>query len=235
MYGFADRETGKVLTAFKYEDFNYIGEYGKENDNIIVQLEGKTMLLGVTGKPLFPKYNGYSIVEKSYYSNPTAFIISYKGLKGVVDAEGKVIIEPVYEELYLAQNIAEYNDLLNEEAEQEDTIRYIFAKNDFYGLLDNQGNQLIEAKYLDILPLSDSPYFAAVNAVSTEPKYAVINEHGENLTDYSYDEIGSELDGLDVEIHTVNKDESKVEIWNDELNLIKTITYDEYFYDNTER
>ena len=232
MYGFADRETGKVLTAFKYEDFNYIGEYGKENDNIIVQLEGKTMLLGVTGKPLFPQYNGYSIVEKSYYSNPTAFIISYKGLKGAVDAEGKVIIEPVYEALYLAQNIAEYNDLLNEGAEQEDTIRYIFAKNDLYGLLDNQGSQLIEAKYLDILPLSNSPYFAAVNAVSTEPKYAVINEHGENLTDYSYDEIGSELDGLNVEIHTVNKDENKVEIWDDKINLIKTITYDEYLSNN---
>lgn len=235
MYGFADRATGKVITPFKYEDFNYIGGYGKENDNIIVQREGRTMLLGATGKPLLPQYNGYSILEKNYYSNSTAFIISYKGLKGAVDAEGKVIIEPVYEELYVAQNIAQYNDLLNEGAEQEDTIRYIFAKNDLYGLLDNHGNQLIEARYLDMQPLSDSPYFAAVNADSMELKYAVINEHGEKLTDYSYDEIGSELDGLDVEIHTVNKDENKIEIWNDELNLIKTITYDEYFYDNTER
>ena len=142
---------------------------------------------------------------------------------GVIDKTGKIIIEPEYDRIDIPnrdkaifvtykedlknivneKNESIYKDIdvsaieiidENDEENTFDTSRLKYVENGKYGLLDFSGKKITEAKYDEIISLTDK---YGEYRVKKDNKYGVLSNKGVELVDIKYDYVAG--DGYSVD------------------------------------
>ena len=190
--------TGKEILNAKYNEINRIPKEDKKNIYIIVSENGRFGLYKNSKKIIENEYQGIS------YDDSTDILILQKNTKyGVASLEGKVIIDIQNDEviprgmyLYVKNsnenkvydskgNVIDmnYNRSIYETESPEYRVSTIL-NNDitYYGIIDKNGNQLVEENYRYIEYIYDN-YFIATNE---DGNLGVINNNGRKILDMKY-------------------------------------------------
>lgn len=111
-------------------------------------------------------------------------------LYGYIDGEGNLLIEPKFQ-----------NGGLFEDGNAIVAIK----ENDsiLFGVIDKEGNYTIEPKYANILNLGKGYFGVANDRNRIGYKYAVVNDQGELITDFSYYNLGGPNGKIDNDLISV--------------------------------
>lgn len=180
--------------------------------NIIIAIVIIAVITGIVFFLNSKKDLEYEVIKIENYNY---FVVKNDQLSGVMDKNGKIIIEPQYDEVVIPNPESPlfvcYKDkeikILNENKQElytnyekvepirlqnvtgglmyEKTVLK-YQKNGKYGLIDLQGKKVVNAKYDDIEGLS---YKEGELIVQEEGKYGVINIKGKSLVNPKYDDI----------------------------------------------
>lgn len=166
---------GKLITSFKFESIS------KPHEGYFpVVLHGKNNFIDSTGKIIFknniylkgsPVYNSMTII---YDSEKTKNNKNPK--QGLIDVKGKIIIEPIYEEVdgYFSNKLMEVKD-----------------QNKF-GMIDMEGNVVIPIQYDEIL----GDFKNDLLVVKKDKKYGAINVKNEIVIPFIYDKMKQFSEGV---------------------------------------
>lgn len=168
-HGLMDLEN-KIVIPVIYKNIYPLGtlRYAVENES------GKTALFTETGKPV----TGFTIDSISGFRNSKAII--YQNLnQGVLDREGTVVVEPVYQKIRIDAEdrvwglphhewlvITDRNEIkhtIQAEAIRPHAARYIYQYSSQYGLLDSAFTVALSAQYDQLYLVTDTDFIAARN------------------------------------------------------------------------
>ena len=202
---------GKTIIEPEYEEMIIIPNSNKdifictENTNYITN-EYTTKVLNSKNKEILQKYENLLPLENYdeynnlwYEDNVLKFIQNEKC--GLIDFEGKIILEPNFENIYTLKGI-------------EGAI--ITVKDNKLGLVDNNGNQLVPNNYTEIKSLGEDTDLYIVK--NEESKYGIYNK-----LDTKYEEI-KPLNNKD--IYCVKRD-GKYKVINSEEKEIFNLEFDD--------
>ena len=173
----------------------------------------KTKVLDAKGKEIFKEYDKVLPVENYDENNnvwyeDNVLIVEKDGKYGLINFEGKKILDIAYEKIYTLKgiensiitvkgeklglvNTSGYEVLKNEYQEikslGKDTKKYIVKQNDKYGIYD-----ILDCKYEEVLALNNSEIFC----VKEEGKYKVINDKEEVVFSESFNQIKEIKDNI---------------------------------------
>ena len=173
----------------------------------------KTKVLDAKGKEIFKEYDKVLPVENYDENNnvwyeDNVLIVEKDGKYGLINFEGKKILDIAYEKIYTLKgiensiitikgeklglvNTSGYEVLKNEYQEikslGKDTKKYIVKQNDKYGIYD-----ILDCKYQEVLALNNSEIFC----VKEEGKYKVINDKEEVVFSESFNQIKEVKDNI---------------------------------------
>ncbi|ERI91582.1 hypothetical protein HMPREF1982_03091 [Clostridiales bacterium oral taxon 876 str. F0540] len=179
LYGFLDRQGNEVIKA-KYELANDF-----KNGKTVVKIKDKQYeLIGINGETLNTfNYNYVGILSEGLM----AFQKEPEGKYGFIDEQGKVVIEPQFQN---AQNFQNGRAIIN-------TINdYIYK----YGLIDRQGNVIFKPDYDNMNILGENRVAVGRAIVPDKPfmgyKYALADINGKFYTDFIFNDISDFEGGL---------------------------------------
>ncbi len=157
----------RFIFPFKL-DKHLITEYGY--DLIYTRLNKKGIVVYKSGKIIKPLY------QDIYSFRDTCFGVQQKGLWGVMNDEGKVIIPIEYEDI---KRFRRYY------SNQSDTdLFFLIQKKGLWGIVNQEDKMQIEPLYQKITFLSDELYKAQKNGL-----WGLISNKGKVITDFQYEEI----------------------------------------------
>lgn len=196
LYGYIDKEgTEKIAPQYKNANEFY-------NNKALVQAQdGKYELIDTEGKVLinFPYIDMSSCPKSDYYT----FTDNNTHKKGYIDASGKIIIEPKYD------NTISFNDgfAIVGVSDKDNNLKY--------GLINEKGEYVIKPEYPLMEYLSEGLYSVTKDSsFSYGSKKAIINTKGSLLSDFIY-----------YEVNKVNNSSKKLLYASDDKNT--------YFIDNS--
>lgn len=209
LYGYIDGD-GKVIIEPKYKyatDFQYLlNDYAQaydENDTVTI--------IDKAGKEYLP-FGEYKLVALP--QNELIIFQNEEGKCGVVNLDGKKILEPIYDYIEIDLEGAiivslgnkkgafdkngnaildiEYNYIL----QVKDSL--IVDKDDKYGLFNLKGEEVISTIYKEVqIAHSVGKYeWEVFYVVNNEEKIAFFDNKGKQLTDFLYDEVKPGRDEL---------------------------------------
>lgn len=168
-HGLTDLEN-KIVIPLIYKNIYPLGSlrYAVENES------DKTALFTETGKPV----TGFTIDSISGFRNSKAII--YQNLnQGVLDREGTILVEPVYQKIRIDAEdrvwalphhewivITDRNEIkrtIQAESLQPHAARYIYQYSSQYGLLDTAFTITLPAQYDQLYPVTDTDFIAERN------------------------------------------------------------------------
>ena len=216
-YGLLSADASSISIVANYEKI----EQKLSNKNIIAQLKGKRVLLDPFGQVIPSNLSQYSEVTEMYASDNLK-VVDQNGKQGVVSADGKLIISPLYDAID-AITLAYYS-------EEGSTYYYLIEADERYGLLDDKGKMIIKPKYSSLNPLGYLPYIVATYYDSSmeDVKDGLINAKGQVVKEIKYDNIYESYYNEDQQIVLIMVADDTVEIYDKNLKLIKRMSAEEY-------
>ena len=203
----------------------------------------ETKVLNEKGKEVFKEYDKVLPLENYSQNNnvwyeANVLLVEKDGKCGLINFDGKQILDTVYEEIYPLKGIE--NSLITVKNEKvglvddsghevipneyqeiktlgKDTKKYIVKQNDKYGIYD-----VLDCKYEEILALNNNKVFC----VKEDGKYKVINNKEEILFSESFKEIKAVKDNFIVyknsKGYTAYNVETKTKLAKEYKDLIYT-------------
>lgn len=174
VFGYLNK-TGKTIIEAKFnEAWDFVNGKAlvKENDNYkFIDKDGKNL-----------KELPYELMAK--IKNMDLYFFKQDEKIGVIDSNGVIKVQPEFTNM-------------NPEVDNEIII---VINDDVFGLIDINGNKILEMKYEDIKPLGEG-YFA----VKEKGKYALAKGKGEFkfATEFIYNNIGSNLNKINTDFVNV--------------------------------
>lgn len=216
-YGLLSADASSISIVANYEKI----EQKLSNKNIIAQLKGKRVLLDPFGQVIPSNLSQYSEVTEMYASDNLK-VVDQNGKQGVVSADGKLIISPLYDAID-AITLAYYS-------EEGSTYYYLIEADERYGLLDDKGKMIIKPKYSSLNPLGYLPYIVATyyDGNMEDVKVGLINAKGQVVKEIKYDNIYESYYDKDQQIVLITVADDTVEIYDKNLKLIKRMSAEEY-------
>ncbi len=224
--------TGKKILDLKYNDIERVLNEDSKNLYLIVALDGKYGLYNKSKKIINNDYQ-----EIIYDDNVDLLLLQKNKKFGVAKLDGKVLIDTNCDEIeskgiYLyvkssnnnkvydnSGNIVDMNfNLSIYKTENEDyKISTILNNNiTYYGIIDKNGNQLVENKYRYLEYLFQN-YFIAVD---DQGNLGVINSNGKTVVEMKYNSL-QKVKGKNI-VQAIN-DEKVTEIYSKELKNVLTM------------
>lgn len=224
--------TGKKILDLKYNDIERVLNEDSKNLYLIVALDGKYGLYNKSKKIINNDYQ-----EIIYDDNVDLLLLQKNKKFGVAKLDGKVLIDTNCDEIeskgiYLyvkssnnnkvydsSGNIVDMNfNLSIYKTENEDyKISTILNNNiTYYGIIDKNGNQLVENKYRYLEYLFKN-YFIAVD---DQGNLGVINSNGKTVVEMKYNSLQKVKEKNIVQ--AIN-DEKVTEIYSKELKNVLTM------------
>ena len=224
--------TGKKILDLKYNDIERVLNEDSKNLYLIVALDGKYGLYNKSKKIINNDYQ-----EIIYDDNVDLLLLQKNKKFGVAKLDGKVLIDTNCDEIeskgiYLyvkssnnnkvydnSGNIVDMNfNLSIYKTENEDyKISTILNNNiTYYGIMDKNGNQLVENKYRYLEYLFQN-YFIAVD---DQGNLGVINSNGKTVVEMKYNSL-QKVKGKNI-VQAIN-DEKVTEIYSKELKNVLTM------------
>ena len=167
---------GRILPKVEYyhlvnsgDTFSEISEKYNISQSEILALNNRKNKKIIIGEKL--KISGY--VPKNILSN-TLFYIDFQGKKGIADTTGSIILEPIYDGIKVndSKNIILIKDQMfgNYNSQRRQVIStlyssvilpicntyYLAKKNDYYGIIDSLGNEVLNFEFDRILEWNDT-------------------------------------------------------------------------------
>lgn len=183
-------KSGKELTGFLYKKIEKI------NDNLFALQSNSNHWGFCDGRGRLVHeciYDEYLVLNNSEIK------VEKFGKWGVVEANGKVLYEPVYKSIEKTDNswkvekfnsYSIYRDSLGFAKHEFDYFKsaapniFIFGLNGYYGLIDTKGNVILKNAYTQI-----EPFKHGISVVKINGKYGVINKIGKYVLQPEYDFI----------------------------------------------
>lgn len=166
--------------------FDNVGEI---NNDIIPLEKNETITVGIWSKEtkVITKYGLYNIKSKvfipveydvcpEYYTNGF-YKITSKGLLGVINKDGKIVLKPEWKQIYLSNGYYVFSRMVNED----------YSEAERFGLASPNGDIIYETKYKEIIVLRKGLY-----KIKEKDSWSICNDEG-RLIKETYDEI--DLDG----------------------------------------
>lgn len=215
-YGLLNDRYDAVLVPTSYEKF----DYELSNKSILAQKDGRKVLLDSSGQIMPIDLSAYTEVTEMYASENLK-VVAQNGKQGVLTPNGKVLIAPLYDSV---DNImlAYYSD--------NRTDYYMVELDERYGLLDDKGKTIIKPKYTGLNPLQYLPFLVAsdYDSGADYSKVGLINAQGKVVKAFNYDAIYESYYDDDQQIVLIMLTNNKVQIYNQDLKLIETMSAEEY-------
>lgn len=229
-YGLIDF-TGKEVLPANYEDIYTMK--GIEKTLILVK-DGKYGLYNSVSKSLFADTIYLSVEPFGQTYNDGYIVKSENGKYGLLGAEGKVILEPTYDEIikvsgndkYVVKDglktklIAKEGTVILEsgfdEIKEIDGNNLVIKRANKYGIINTSGETLIDAAF-DYLENCFSDYYIA----KTAGKYGVINLNKDICIEIKYKEIKYRSDIASL---ICDNEDYTTDIYNRDLKFVLTGT-----------
>ena len=215
-YGLLNDRYDAVLVPTSYEKF----DYELSNKSILAQKDGRKVLLDSSGQIMPIDLSAYTEVTEMYASENLK-VVAQNGKQGVLTPNGKVLIAPLYDSV---DNImlAYYSD--------NRTDYYMVELDERYGLLDDKGKTIIKPKYTGLNPLQYLPFLVVsdYDSGADYSKVGLINAQGKVVKAFNYDAIYESYYDDDQQIVLIMLTNNKVQIYNQDLKLIETMSAEEY-------
>ncbi len=151
-YGLFSVTDKKIIVQPIYEDF-FERIY---NDSILAQLDGKKVLIDISGNILVDDLSQYAEIKRSSKEN-NIVVKTYDDKYGVIDYQGETIIPAAYESLELQELSNSYDAIWGEN--KESILFYVAEKKGKYGIFDHSGKRVAPIAYSYIQSLTYPPYF----------------------------------------------------------------------------
>ena len=140
--------------------------------------EYKTKVINKDNKELYTEYNIISPLENSDNSGnlwyeEDVFMVQKDGKYGLIDIDGKVILEPEYEEIYTLKGLK--NSIL-------------IKKDGKFGLVNAKGAVIINPEYSSIEKFDDD-YRHGYITVDSNQKYGLVSYAGSKILENNYEKI----------------------------------------------
>lgn len=240
LYGFINKDIKAVAMMPQFENYELIGGYNP----LIVQKNGKKILIDSDGTALVKEFDDYSIQRSEYIPQMPIYFVTQNNKEGVIDITGRIIVKPIFEAIWLARSIRDQEALML--IDQDFLINFITQQDELFGLLDKEGNTLLAPEYSDIMSLTYPPFFIlsqpdknkkslTTNALESERlKQAVADTQGNIVTGFDYDAIYVDDQYPDAFLYLVNKTDNQVEKRDSMMDLVETMTY-QHFHKEIEK
>ena len=234
LYGFINKDTKVVAIMPQFESYELIGGYNP----LIVQKNGKKILMDSDGTALVKEFDDYSIQRSEYIPQVPIYFVTQNNKEGVIDVTGRIIVKPIFEAIWLARSIRDQEALML--IDQDFLINFITQQDELFGLLDKEGNTLLAPEYSDIMSLTYPPYFIlsqpdknkkslTLDTIESERlKQAVADTQGNIVTGFDYDAIYVDDQYPDAFLYLVNKTDNQVEKRDSKMDLVETMTYERF-------
>ena len=223
-YGLIDLKGNKVLEA---EYTNIYALLGEEN-SIIVEKDGKKGLVNSKLNKLTVEAN-YLSINLLTDNHSDGYIVSNDEKFGIVNSNGKVILECKYSKvfnfagnnMYLVSNGTD-NLVINQKEEEIINLgnkivtsinnnNFIFGIDNKYGIMNSSNEVLVNSDY-DSLKYAFDKYYIA----SKDGKYGIITSEGETKLDFNYIDISYIKDA---NIIKLEKENNKTDIMNSNFEI----------------
>lgn len=185
----------------------YVGKYKDELFAVASYDESGNVLMGYVNK------SGKSIIEPKYlraydFNSGKAVVMKEQNIYLIIDNKGNEIkeleysqVSPSEEGIYLVKNMKNLYGYIDSEGNPLVEPKFIRAElftkgsaivgikeNDstLFGVIDKDGNYIVEPKYANIISIGNNYYGVANNRDNIGYKYAVVNNKGEEITDFNY-------------------------------------------------
>jgi hypothetical protein len=171
VWGVSDYD-GKNIIPPQYDNIKV--EIAKRNEGPIYFVQNKSLWGAVdsTGASMIPiEYGNIELlfINDSKYQ----FKVARDGLYGVIDKEGKQIIECKYDDITRMKEGFKY--------------QYKLTSNHLSGIADTDGKQIIECKYneIDVIRANGTYYYKVAN----NNLFGIVNIYGKQIIECKYDEL----------------------------------------------
>lgn len=194
---------GKYVYVGKYKDGLFAVASYDENGNVLMEYVNKS---------------GKSIIEPKYlraydFYNGKAVVMKEQNIYLIIDKSGKEIkeleynqVSPSEEGIYLVKNMKNLYGYIDSEGNLLVEPKFVRAElfleggaivgikeNDstLFGVIGKDGNYIVEPKYANIISIGNNFYGVANKRDNIGYKYAVVNNKGEEITDFNYYDLSS--------------------------------------------
>lgn len=225
-YGYLS-ENGKQILDIKYNNIERVLDIKSDDVYLIAYDNGKGAI--IKNKKELTGFE-YTKIEK--VESEDMFWIEKSGKYGILDIEGKSIILPEYEELYVEginifakkDGVNYVFDLKGNKIEEIDYSRKYKTANEryyitvtsegLYGIVDKDNNKIIDNNYL-YLEYAFNDYFIVSNI---EGKTGVIDKDNNQVIEIKYDIVEKLADGNIIQV--VELENNTLALYNSELNKV---------------
>ena len=195
-YGYINN-IGKKILDLKYDELSRIPKKSSSNDVYLVAYENSQAKIYKNNKNILK--SEYENIE--YDTLNEVLIVQKNNKNGIVNLEGKEIIAQEYDNIFIAGNCINAQNadnilLFNIDGSKIENDNYISMfnienkyiicvnKDDYYGVLDENKNQLIENKYELISYLWDDFFIA-----KKDDKFGIINSKDEKIIEFKFENL----------------------------------------------
>ncbi len=202
VYGVIDKDGNYVINP-QYEDLSYAYSLSSGKNIFIAEKDSQYGYIDINGKTVID-FRFDSIVPDNgttEFINDKYAVVSVNNKKGVIDTDGKYLIDAIYDELmYCGKNVFVFTDFNSDKkgfvtAGGEETVATQFDEvstarsglicvklGDYYGFVDFSGKYIIN-------PIFDeaNSFNNGYAVVKKGDKYSFINTKGENVVSYQFD------------------------------------------------
>lgn len=202
--------SGKVVLEAKYDDIKSLDFV---RNRLIITKENKKGLVDTAGNIIVD--TNYDDIIGELTSQKTGYITVLESdenkLYGYISANGDKSINPQYDEISTISDIQDSNKIL-----------LVVKKEDKFGIVDEQNNQILPIEFEEI----DSLFTNNVFACKKDSKWGVVNSNNEVIIDYNY--LSCVINSKCI-IVKLNKNE---QMFDFEGKAIQETTYDKIYGPN---
>lgn len=228
-YGYLDAQ-GKKILNIEYNEIERVNSIDdEENSYIIGTKNGK---VGVyKNKQLLIKHE-YEDIQYNKVNN--VFVVNKNNKLGVLDLQGKKILNVEYDDIQFSQNMIkaqkdENQIIYNKEGEEQEKLDYIdliYTDNDNYIItIDKQGKYGVMNKQKEVIIQNNYQYieyiFGEYFICTKDGKLGVVNSSGKYELDFQYNVI-QRVQNKNI-LQAINNEQNTLEIYNKEMKKVYSI------------
>ena len=228
-YGYLDAQ-GKKILNIEYNELERVNSIDdEENSYIIGTKNGK---VGVyKNKQLLIKHE-YEDIQYNKVNN--VFVVNKNNKLGVLDLQGKKILNVEYDDIQFSQNMIkaqkdENQIIYNKEGEEQEKLDYIdliYTDNDNYIItIDKQGKYGVMNKQKEVIIQNNYQYieyiFGEYFICTKDGKLGVVNSSGKYELDFQYNVI-QRVQNKNI-LQVINNEQNTLEIYNKEMKKVYSI------------
>ena len=216
---------GELILEAKYNEIDRITEIKEEDIYLLAFENGQASIMKNKENVTQREYE-----EVEYNSNYDRFIVQKAGKEGVLNREGKVILEPEYDTVLFVNNGIQTQkdgniELYNFEGEKQEynSVSHIKVENtpysilvqeeQVYGVIDENKNTILDTKYTYIEYAYDNNFI-----VTQAGKMGVINSQKETKIPITYGVI-QKLENTNV-LQAIDTTNNTTELYNEKLEKV---------------